>query len=100
MKHSLTFLLILLGCSRAVAVQWALDSRRDETLISHGAVQEAPGVNKQSLVLDGLSVIELKGSAALNGDDGFTFSVWFNPYALTDEQQVIAGKNRYSLNER
>jgi hypothetical protein len=100
MKHTLKFLLILLGCTRAMAAQWALDSLKDETLIAHGAVREAPGVNAQSLVLDGLSVIELKGSAALNGSDGFTFSVWFNPYALNDGQQVIAGKNRYSLNER
>ena len=100
MKHTLTFLLILLGCTRAVAAQWALDSCKDETLISHGTVHEAPGVNQQSLVLDGLSVIELKGSAALNGGDEFTFSVWFNPYTLNGGQQVIAGKNRYSLNER
>lgn len=100
MKHALPYLLIFLGCSRAMAAQWSLDSRKDETLISHGAVQEAPGVSQQSLVLDGASVIELKDSAALNGGEGFTFSVWFNPYALNGGQQVIAGKNRYSLNER
>jgi hypothetical protein len=101
MKHTLTLFLILLGYSHTMAAQWALDSRKDEKLITHGAVQEAQGVNQQSLVLDGTSVIELKNSAALNGGDGgFTFSVWFNPYALNGGQQVIAGKNRYSRNER
>lgn len=100
MKHVRPYLLILLGCTRAMAAQWSLDSHQDETLIIHGAAHEAPGVNRQSLVLDGLSVIELKDSAALPSGDGFTFSVWFNPYAVNEGQQVIAGKNRYSLNER
>lgn len=100
MKHTLTYLLIFLICTRAMAVQWSLDLRKHESLIPHGTVQEAPGVKQQSLVLDGSSVIELKDSAALNGDGGFTFSVWFNPYALSAGQQVIAGKNRYSHDER
>ena len=30
----------------------------------------------------------------------FTVSVWFNPYDLADGQQMLAGKNRYSRNER
>jgi hypothetical protein len=100
MNLALAYLLILLGCARTMAAQWSLDSRKDETLIAHGSVQEAPGVKQQSLVLDGASVIELKDSATLIGDGGFTFSVWFNPYALSAGQQVIAGKNRYSRNER
>lgn len=83
-----------------MAAAWSLDSRKDETLIIHGPLLLAPGVNQQSLVFDGTSVIELKDSATLNGDEGFTFSVWFNPYSLIDGQQVIAGKNRYSRNER
>ena len=90
MKRALTTFLVLVSCARLMAAHWALDSRKDETFITHGAVQEAPGVNQQSLVLDGASVIELKDSAALNGGGGFTFSVWFNPYALNSGQQVIA----------
>lgn len=100
MKRTLTYLLILLGGGRAMAAQWSLDSRKEEALIAHGTVQEAAGVKQQSLMLDGSSVIELRDSAVLNGDGGFTFSVWFNPYALSAGQQVIAGKNRYSRNER
>ena len=106
MKQTTRFLLtaLLLGPLAALhagtPAHWALDSRKDEMLTIHGSVKEAPGVNQQSLVIDGASVIELKDSAALNGDGGFTFSVWFNPYSLSAGQQVIAGKNRYSSDER
>lgn len=100
MKRTLTYLLILLGCTRAMAAQWSLDSRNDETLTIHGEVQEAPGVRQHSLVLNGESLIELKDSTKL-GSGAFTLSLWFNPYDLAGGfQQVLAGKNRYSLDER
>jgi len=83
-----------------MAETWPLDAV-DARIKVVGEAKVASGAHEGSLVLDGLSVIELKDSAALNGDGGgFTFSVWFNPYALKGGQQVIAGKNRYSLNER
>jgi hypothetical protein len=50
-------------------------------------------------VLDGDSLIELKDSAKL-ASGTFTLSLWFNPYELTGGQQILAGKNRYSLQER
>ena len=50
--------------------------------------------------MDGGEVIELKDSAVLNPAEGFSLSVWFNPYVLTGSQQMLAAKNRYSLNER
>ena len=94
---SCTFLLAsTLAC---LAEQWPLDAV-DSQITVLGKANVASGARDASLVLDGLSVIELKETAALNGEDGFTFSVWFNPYTLNGEQQVIAGKNRYSLNER
>ena len=59
------------------------------------------GVAEECLVLDGESLVELVDSGKLNGGaQGFTFSVWFNPYDLDGGQQVIAAKNRYSLGER
>ena len=101
MKHALKILLTLVCCAGLQAANWRLDSRKDPALIIHGAVQETPGVNQQSLVFDGTSVIELKDSAGLNGGNGFTFSVWFNPYDLAGgHQQMLAGKNLYSLNQR
>jgi hypothetical protein len=82
-----------------MAEHWPLDAV-DSQIRFLGKAKMASGARDKSLVLDGSSVIELKDSAALNGDGGFTFSVWFNPYALSAGQQVIAGKNRYSQDER
>lgn len=90
---------LLASTLACMAETWPLDAV-DARLKVVGEAKVAGGAHGKSFVLDGLSVIELKGSAALNGGDGFTFSVWFNPYALSAGQQVIAGKNRYSLNER
>jgi predicted neuraminidase len=50
-------------------------------------------------MLEGDSLIELKDSAKL-GSGAFTVSLWFNPYEPAGAQQVLAGKNRYSRNER
>lgn len=87
----------LLACQ---AEHWPLDLV-DSRILVQGKVKTADGANGQSLVLDGSSLIELKDSTKLNGGpEGFTISVWFNPYAPQEGQQVIAGKNRYSLNER
>jgi hypothetical protein len=83
-----------------MAEHWALDDLNAQISV-FGKAKAASGAREQSLVLDGNSVIELKDTATLNGGEaGFTFSVWFNPYAPNAGQQVIAGKNRYSLNER
>jgi len=80
--------------------RWPLDAV-DAALKVHGSATVAAGAQGKSLVLDGSAVIELNDTAALDGGaDGFTFSVWFNPYAPESGQQVIAGKNRYSLKER
>lgn len=81
------------------AQRWPLDVV-DSRIKVMGKAKVASGVHGKSLALDGVSLIELKETAALNGEGGFTISVWFNPYAVSDGQQVIAGKNRYSLNER
>ena len=90
----------LLFATRAAAAHWPLDDAQAAVVV-HGKVKTAAGAVGPSLVLDGDSVIELKESAALNrGAEGFTFSVWFNPYAPKDGQQVIAAKTRYSSNER
>jgi len=83
----------------AASSHWPLNGP-DASLIIHGYVRTTAGVADQSIVLDGSEVIELKDSAALNPAEGFSLSVWFNPYVLTGSQQMLAAKNRYSLNER
>jgi hypothetical protein len=84
--------------AQAQAVNWPLDELAD-TLIVRGHVQPAMGATGKSLVLDGESLIELKDSAKL-GSGEFTASLWFNPYDLAGGQQMLAGKNRYSRDER
>lgn len=50
-------------------------------------------------MLNGESLIELKDSEKFAGGE-FTVSLWFNSYDLAGGQQMLAGKNRYSRNER
>lgn len=90
----------LLFAAYAQAEQWPLENAKSPVIVN-GRTQAASGVVGRGLMLDGNSVIELADSAALNaGTDGFTFSVWFNSYAPNDGHQVIAGKARYSTDER
>jgi hypothetical protein len=85
----------------AVEAHWALDSVRDKGWVAHGKMMEVDGVRGKALALDGGSVIELNDSAQLcAGADGFTFTVWVNPFAMGGEQRLIAAKNRYSMGER
>lgn len=81
---------------------WTLDASSSEELLSKGgSITEGVGVRKQCLVLNGKSLLELKNSEALpNSQQSFTLVAWFNPYDLHRGQQMIAAKNRYSLNER
>lgn len=82
----------------SMAEVWPLDAPTDSVIV-RGEVKSAAGAWAQSLVLDGASLIELKESAKLASSE-FTVSLWFNPYALDGGQQMLAGKNRYSRNER
>jgi hypothetical protein len=81
--------------------EWPLESPQAAEIVVHGQAQKVVGAERGGLSLDGSSLIELADSAHLNpGMEGFTISVWFNPYALEGSQQMIVGKNRYSRNER
>ncbi len=91
-------LILLFFASQTQAALWPLDNAADN-LIVRGSARIASGAVGQSLVLDGESLIELKGSAKL-ASDAFTVSMWFNPYDLAGGQQMLAGKNRYSQNDR
>lgn len=89
------------GCTALHADErqgWSLDEVAGSVVV-HGNAQTAQGVLGTSLVLDGESVLVLEGSEKLAGAE-FTVSLWFNPYELTRGQQMLAGKNRYSRDER
>lgn len=80
---------------------WSLDSAVDESILVHGSVSEVAGVEGSALALDGDSLLEIRDSSVLTQiDEGFTFVVWVNPFDPGKQQEVIAAKNRYSLNER
>lgn len=90
--------LVLSLASPLFAASWPMNAV-DDSLIVHGKTTTTAGTAGPSLVLDGDSLIELKDSAKL-ASGTFTLSLWFNPYEITGGQQILAGKNRYSLKER
>jgi len=108
MVNTLSLLLVLTALSSADAAppeserHWALDSpSSDGFAIQGGEATVAEGVSGKSLAFDGHSVLQVKDSADLTeGDAGFTLTVWVNPYLPGGQQQMIAAKNRYSLDER
>lgn len=77
---------------------WPLDEVNGSLTI-RGSTKIAAGTSGKSLVLDGDWLIELNDSAK-SASGAFTVSLWFNPYDLAGRQQMLAGKNRYSRNER
>ncbi|MCA8998240.1 MAG: LamG domain-containing protein, partial [Planctomycetaceae bacterium] len=78
-----------------------LDAIESETLEAHGSPMLATGVEGQSIVFDGDTLLRVRDSEDLTHEEsGFTFSAWVNPYQLHGQQQMIASKNRYSLDER
>jgi len=81
---------------------WPLDSGSSEQLRQKGgSVTEAAGAKNQCLVVDGTTLLEAKNSLAIpDSRKPFTLTLWFNPYDLDRDQQMLAAKNRYSLNER
>jgi hypothetical protein len=89
---------LIFFASQTATSLWPLDDIAD-TLTVRGSAKVAAGAVGQCFVLDGESLIELKGSEGLASDQ-FTVSLWFNPYNLAGGQQMLAGKNRYSRNER
>lgn len=86
---------------RAYDHSWSLDSLRTSELSVHGDIAAAAGVEGNSAVLDGASLLKVKDSERLaSGEGGFALTAWVNPYLLGKQQQMIAAKNRYSLDER
>ncbi len=102
------FQLLLPLCAGLTTLAKAGDHRWSFDKVAHsewqaigGGLRSAPGVRNQSLVFNGSSVLQVKSSAsATHHEQGFTCAVWVNPYATNSGQQMIAAKNRYSLNER
>ena len=98
-----TIAVLILPCSMLQAEEhsWSLNSENASGLSVHGEIDAAAGVDGNSAVLDGESLLKVKDSERLTiGEAGFTLTAWANPYRLSGEQQMIAAKNRYSLGQR
>ena len=98
-RWAIPFLLALLSMPMAgLAETWPLDEVNG-SLTVRGSTQIVAGASGKSMMLNGDSLIELNDSAK-SASGAFTVSLWFNPYDLAGGQQMLAGKNRYSRNER
>ncbi len=98
------FRLTLLFCCIAVACpaeHWTLD-RLDETALRlRGGAEVVAGARGKALALDGRSLIEVRDSSSLGViDEGFTLTLWVNPFDPGGGQQMLAGKNVYAANQR
>ncbi|HAY83168.1 MAG TPA: hypothetical protein DCY79_25460 [Planctomycetaceae bacterium] len=96
--------LLLLGTQTFLAADersWSLDAIDSPHLQVHGHTVTASGVATNSLVLDGKSLLKLRNSSHLATESAeWTLHLWVNPYRLSNQQQILAAKNRYSLGER
>lgn len=85
----------------AAPLQLSLDEAGAAEWTIHGRAETVPGAEGAGLQLDGRSLIEVKDSAAIvPGAEGFSFTVWCNPFHGSDGQHMIVAKNRYSQGER
>ena len=107
-RHSiLPGLLLLVPFSLASGgdLRWSLDSIESSELTVHGTITHATGLTDRSTdksaVFNGESLIKANNSEGLSyGEHGFTLTAWVNPYLLSGDQQMLAAKNRYSLDQR
>ncbi|MEP1648370.1 LamG-like jellyroll fold domain-containing protein, partial [Rhodopirellula bahusiensis] len=88
---------------RAIAnepVRWSSDSTESSVVATRGKVTSCAGIDGESWLLDGHTVLEPKGTQDVLASGEYSLVVWVNPYELKSDQQAVAAKNRYSLNER
>lgn len=86
----------------AAPTRWDFDSSKVPGLTLEGKSSTVKGVEKQAQSLDGHSLFTVEDSAAYAPNDpGFTLTLWVNAFAPANgEQQILAGKNVYSQNQR
>ena len=86
----------------AAPTHWNFDSEEAPGLSLRGKASAVEGVVGKAQSLDGRSLFAVEDSAAYAPNDpGFTLTMWVNSYAPGNgEQQILAGKNRYTKNQR
>ena len=89
----LTFAFALICCPltqlRADDHSWSFDSKDLPGLSVHGKVSLVEETDGRSVLFDGTSLLKVKDSEKLASDkNGFTLTVWVNPYRLGAGQQM------------
>lgn len=85
----------------AEPAQWTFEVNDSLGLTLEGEASSVIGVEGKAQSLDGRSLFVVPDSASYAPNDpGFTLTLWVNPYDPGGEQQILAGKNRYSRNQR
>lgn len=80
---------------------WTFDAAHEPGLSLQGKATAVEGVEGKAQSLDGRSLFAVSDSAGYGSNDpGFTLTLWVNPYESGREQQILAGKNVYSQNQR
>lgn len=84
------------------ARHWNFDEDGNPTGLSLlGNASQVVGVKEKGTSLDGRSLFRVEESSELgSGESGFGLSLWVNPFAPGDDQQMLVGKNRYGENQR
>ena len=87
--------------AQAETTQWSFEASDAAGLSLKGKARPVVGVEGKAQSFDGRSLFVVSDSAgySMNGP-GFTLTLWVNPYDPGNEQQILAGKNRYSQNQR
>ena len=80
---------------------WNFDTAETPGLSLKGSANPVKGVEGEAQSLDGRSLFAVEDSAGYAPNDpGFTLTLWAAPYDPGNDQQILAGKNTYSRNQR
>ncbi|WDQ17259.1 LamG-like jellyroll fold domain-containing protein [Rhodopirellula sp. P2] len=81
-------------------VRWSADSTQSSVVATHGKAGIGTGIDGKSWLLNGQTVLTPQDANSVLEAGEYSLVVWVNPYRLSSDQQIIAAKNRYSLDER
>ncbi|TWT94983.1 LamG-like jellyroll fold domain-containing protein [Neorhodopirellula pilleata] len=88
-------------CAQAETTQWSFEASNSPALSLRGDASPVVGVHGNAQSLNGRSLFVVPDSTGYAANDpGFTLTLWVNPYDPGNEQQILAGKNSYSQNQR
>ena len=80
---------------------WRFDSPNFPGLSPSSSISLGAGVKGKSVVLDGATLLKVTAPTwSKSGNTEFTLIAWVNPYLNKGNQQMVACKNQYSLDQR